>query len=194
MSSRLARRLVRLYPRAWRARYEDEFVALVETRDSGWLDSLDIIRGAAHEWLRLTRTGRALGIAFEAWTAAVVWSLIIASIGSLIVGVGRFLMGFESTLILPFRSVELARSFVVEMPAAIALAAMLAAPWFALCRWTGLAERMPIFVRLVSLVSSFAMCAWFVFSAEQLTGVFAAGWVLSAHVLGARSPNPLGLR
>jgi hypothetical protein len=116
-----------------------------------------------------------------------VWSLIIASIGSLIVGVGRFVMGFESTLILPFLSIELGRSFIIEMPAAIGLAALLAAPWFALCRWTGAAERIPILVRLVSLVSSFAMCAWFVFSAEQLTGVVAAGWVLSAHVLGART-------
>jgi hypothetical protein len=187
MSKRFARRLVRLYPLAWRARYEEEFVALLDARVLGWLDLVDVGRGAAREWLRLTRTGRALEIAFEVWTAAVVWSLIIASIGSLIVGVGQFLMGFESTLVLPFLSVELARSFIVEMPAAIALAAVLAAPWFALCRWTGLAERMPIFVRLVSLVSSFAMCAWFVFSAEQLTGVFAAGWVLSAHVVSTRA-------
>jgi len=187
MSSRLVRRLVRLYPRAWRERYEEEFVALLDARDLGWRELIDIGRCAAREWMRLTRSGRAVGIGFEVWTASVVWSLIIASIGSLIVGVGRFVMGFESTLILPFLSRELARSFVVEMPAAIGLAALLAAPWFALCRWTGLAERMPILVRLVSLVSSFAMCAWFVFSAEQLTGVFAAGWVLSAHVLGART-------
>ena len=32
MSKRIARRLVRLYPRAWRARYEDEFVALLDAR------------------------------------------------------------------------------------------------------------------------------------------------------------------
>ena len=187
MSSRLVRRLVRLYPRAWRERYEEEFVALLDARDLGWRELIDIGRCAAREWMRLTRSGRAVGIAFEVWTASVVWSVIIASIGSLIVGVGRFVMGFESTLILPFLSIELARSFIIEMPAAIGLAALLAAPWFALCRWTGLAERIPILVRLVSLVSSFAMCAWLVLSAEQLTGVFAAGWVLSAHVLGART-------
>lgn len=39
-------RLVRLYPRAWRDRYEDEFIALLEERPPTPRDVLDTIRGA----------------------------------------------------------------------------------------------------------------------------------------------------
>jgi hypothetical protein len=39
-------RLVALYPRTWRDRYEDEFLALVSERPTGLLDRLDILRGA----------------------------------------------------------------------------------------------------------------------------------------------------
>ncbi len=39
-------RLVRLYPTAWRSRYEAEFVALLEERPPKALQVLDIIRGA----------------------------------------------------------------------------------------------------------------------------------------------------
>jgi hypothetical protein len=38
--------LVRLYPRAWRDRYEEEFLALLEARPPTSLDRLDIVRGA----------------------------------------------------------------------------------------------------------------------------------------------------
>ncbi len=38
--------LVRLYPRAWRARYEDEFLALLEAAPPTRRDRLDIARGA----------------------------------------------------------------------------------------------------------------------------------------------------
>ena len=38
--------LVRLYPRAWRARYEDEFLALLEAAPATRRDRLDIARGA----------------------------------------------------------------------------------------------------------------------------------------------------
>ena len=39
-------RLVALYPRAWRARYEGEFLALLAERRQGPRDSFDIVRGA----------------------------------------------------------------------------------------------------------------------------------------------------
>ena len=38
--------LVRLYPRAWRARYEAEFLAVLEAAPTGAHDRLDIVRGA----------------------------------------------------------------------------------------------------------------------------------------------------
>jgi hypothetical protein len=39
-------RLVRLYPRAWRARYGDEFAALIAERPPTLADRIDIVRGA----------------------------------------------------------------------------------------------------------------------------------------------------
>lgn len=43
--------LLRLYPRAWRARYGDEMEALLEDRRPGRRDRLDLIRGALDAWL-----------------------------------------------------------------------------------------------------------------------------------------------
>ncbi len=52
--ARVARQLVRLYPRAWRARYEDEFVAMLESRDElTSRDAADIVLAAVREWARL---------------------------------------------------------------------------------------------------------------------------------------------
>lgn len=45
--------LVRLYPRAWRERYEDEFVALLDARgDLTWSNTVDILAAAGREWGR----------------------------------------------------------------------------------------------------------------------------------------------
>ena len=38
--------LVRLYPQAWRERYEEEFVAMLEQRSISLLDVLDMVLGA----------------------------------------------------------------------------------------------------------------------------------------------------
>ncbi len=38
--------LIRLYPRAWRERYEAEFLSILETRPPSGRDRLDIVRGA----------------------------------------------------------------------------------------------------------------------------------------------------
>ena len=51
--SRLARGLVRLYPSAWRARDEDEFLALLDAREPlTWRDAIDIVGAAGREWGR----------------------------------------------------------------------------------------------------------------------------------------------
>jgi len=54
MTHRLARRLLRLYPRAWRTRYEGEVLALVEQSGLSILEAIDLLRGAAVEHLRTT--------------------------------------------------------------------------------------------------------------------------------------------
>jgi hypothetical protein len=47
-----ARFLVRLYPRAWRARYEDEILALVDETGLSFSELLDLTRGALVEHVR----------------------------------------------------------------------------------------------------------------------------------------------
>ena len=187
MRQRLVRRLVRLYPRVWRARYEDEFVALLEARDSSWRDVMDIGRGAAREWLRMTRIGRGFALGLEAWLTAVVYSVVVASVGSLISGVLRFLFGFEPTVTLPFLSLELVESFFVQMPAAMALAATMSAPWFFMTRVTGHATREPVTVRIISLVPVFAVSMVFGFSGEQLCGMALAAWLVSEDVVSPKA-------
>ncbi len=52
--------LIRLYPARWRARYGDEFEAILEERPLGPYDVADILLGALDAWLRLR--GRGAGI------------------------------------------------------------------------------------------------------------------------------------
>jgi hypothetical protein len=54
--------LLRLYPRAWRRRYEDEFAALLEHHPTSPRLILDIILGAidAHLWPQVSAAGREL--------------------------------------------------------------------------------------------------------------------------------------
>jgi hypothetical protein len=47
---KLATGIVARYPRAWRERYADEVLALVEDRSAGWGDVFDLIRNAITEW------------------------------------------------------------------------------------------------------------------------------------------------
>jgi hypothetical protein len=43
--------LLRLYPRAWRARYGEEMLALLDDRPHGARDRVDLVRGALDAWL-----------------------------------------------------------------------------------------------------------------------------------------------
>ena|SRR5690242_8924663 len=43
--------LLRLYPPAWRRRYEDEMAALLQEQRTGSRTALDLLRGAADAWL-----------------------------------------------------------------------------------------------------------------------------------------------
>lgn len=43
--------LLRLYPPAWRRRYEDEVAALLEEQRTGTRTVIDLIRGAADAWI-----------------------------------------------------------------------------------------------------------------------------------------------
>jgi hypothetical protein len=49
----IARFLIRLYPATWRARYGDEFEALLEDSSSGWPACFDLLKGAIRMQLSL---------------------------------------------------------------------------------------------------------------------------------------------
>jgi hypothetical protein len=51
-SDRIARALLRLYPREWRARYGDEFLALIADSGLSWREGADVIAAATVERLR----------------------------------------------------------------------------------------------------------------------------------------------
>jgi hypothetical protein len=55
---------VRLYPKAWRGRYEDEFKALLEETKPSWRASFDVLKGAIEMQLRGVRFGK--GVIFLA--------------------------------------------------------------------------------------------------------------------------------
>ena len=44
--------LARLYPRAWRERYGEEFIALLEERGTSVIDALDVALGALDAHMR----------------------------------------------------------------------------------------------------------------------------------------------
>jgi hypothetical protein len=55
--------LLRLYPRAWRERYQEEFVAMVGSRPVSAQQVIDIVSGAIDAWLSadVRRASQALG-------------------------------------------------------------------------------------------------------------------------------------
>jgi len=57
-SSKLARILLRLYPRAWRDRYGAEFLALLDDARLSWWQVPDVVRAAGNE--RVRAAGRSL--------------------------------------------------------------------------------------------------------------------------------------
>lgn len=69
--SRLARAIVRRYPKAWRQRYEIEIAGFIEDAPAGWRDVLDLARGCVVERARAfiepeahpTRAWMLLGVA-----------------------------------------------------------------------------------------------------------------------------------
>jgi hypothetical protein len=85
--SGLAGRLVRLYPRAWRERYEEEFVAMLEQGPVTIKDLFDVVFGAVDAWLRpqVVYEGRLVMVSrMRGSVLAVLWAwvgLVVAGVG-----------------------------------------------------------------------------------------------------------------
>lgn len=90
----LARWLVLTYPRAWRARYEDEFVAMLE-EGMTWRHAPDVIGGALDAWLLQLRSAveGPRGTEAKAIVAYVAVQLIVFAVLRLLAGPGRIDVG-----------------------------------------------------------------------------------------------------
>jgi hypothetical protein len=84
---RLERLLVGLYPRAWRERYEEEFVAMLEQRPASVSDLVDVAFGVLDTWVRpqvVSEGGRFVIPKMRSSLLAVLW----AWVGFVAAGVG----------------------------------------------------------------------------------------------------------
>lgn len=63
--------LLRLYPRAWRERYGDEMLALVEQSGGGWRCTASLVSGAVREWVHAA--------AGDTWAGRVAAALAVVS-------------------------------------------------------------------------------------------------------------------
>lgn len=81
------KRLVRLYPRAWRERYEEEFVAMLEQRPASVRDYFDVALGALDAWLapQVVSEGR-VGVISRIRSSVLV--VLWAWVGLVVAGVG----------------------------------------------------------------------------------------------------------
>ena len=69
-------RLLRLYPRSWRERYEDEMLALLDAASIGWRGQVDLVRGALDA--RVHAASRLTGVA--ALVAGALWTVVGAGV------------------------------------------------------------------------------------------------------------------
>ena len=74
---RLARACLRLYPRRWRERYGDELRDLVGELDGGEADLLDLVRGAAREWVREAVRGPFMNRLQNPWSGRLLGGLAL---------------------------------------------------------------------------------------------------------------------
>jgi hypothetical protein len=81
------RRLVGLYPRAWRERYEEEFLAVVEQGSASLGDLLDVALGVLDAWLWPQVTSEGRTIVSERMRSSVL-GVLWAWVGLVVAGVG----------------------------------------------------------------------------------------------------------
>lgn len=126
MSGRYARWLVRLYPRAWRERYEHEFVALLDQRPLALWDLLDAMFGALDARLRPRVVSERRLVALSGLRGSVLAGLW-AWIGLVVAGVGfRKMTEYEDFVRAARDSALVGAAFdAVVIGAVVALAAVM---------------------------------------------------------------------
>lgn len=82
-----ARWLVRLYPRGWRERYEEEFLAMLEQRPMSLLDMLDVALGAVDARLNSQARSERMVPLVNRMRVAVI-AILGAYVGFIVAGIG----------------------------------------------------------------------------------------------------------
>jgi len=209
--------LLRLYPRDWRERYGDEFLALLESKPPDLLDRVDIVRGAVDARLhpqerpagepeppppadgRVSDRGLGLAIAFGA--ALVVVAMVVAINGPMVVGEGGsyrdggaaipFLLG--AALLLAVGLVRTATQLpsAAEGGRAAAVLAAVFAVWWSAMIWIFLLWIVASFGILALGVSAYRTGTWGRADATLVLGALGASWLIGAGaLLGAFGASP----
>ncbi len=123
----LAGRLVRLYPRAWRERYEEEFVALLEGRPTSVLDLYDVALGVLDAWLRPQVASERRVALMRSRMQASVLLVLWAWVGVVVAGVGfQKMTEYEDFARAARENITVGAAFdMVVVGAVVALAAVL---------------------------------------------------------------------
>lgn len=161
--------LIRLYPRAWRDRYEDEFLAVLEAVPRTRTVTVDVVRGALDAHLHPAEPSPAPGLAA-------------------VIGGGLWLLGAAQIAALPIPPDwpgYLIDSLPLALLAVIALTVAVVGVWLREDGRGGVAGRR--FGRLGVVLSVAGHLAWAVALASALTGI---GY--GAHVAVASTAAGLG--
>ena len=122
----LARELAGLYPRAWRERYEEEFLALLEQKTVSLSDLLDVALGVLDAWLKPQMTSEGVTIVIARMRTSVL-AVLWAWVGVAVAGVGfQKMTEYEDFVEAARRNVVVGAAFdAVVAGAVVALAAVL---------------------------------------------------------------------
>lgn len=199
---RLALAMLRLYPRAWRRRYETEQIALLAQRAPTWPTLLDLATAAVGEWLspstssgteallrRVARgtAGGYLAAGFAACAARAVILLVglvhftffshqpIPTIGAVRLISGILTLVFGDVLLSSFISALFYLSYALVFTAPVALALKL----------TGAGRLWPRGSRILWVSAITAFQVWLMVGVRAIDvhvdiGVVVGGWVLSS--------------
>jgi hypothetical protein len=132
-------RLLRLYPRAWRERYGDEFVELIREKPPTSLDTFDVVRGALDAWLHPQTVGQTPSPApGGARTARLARAGAIAG-GGLWIAAGLAMNSLPIDPDLGYKNADIALLVIVAAMVVTALAALATAGLPAASRYAGIA-------------------------------------------------------
>lgn len=218
LAARLCRRFVRLYPRAWRRRYEDEVLDVVDQRNVGWRDCGDVARGAVTEWtspryptlagerdmrdaaIRMARTMcKAFAVLCVVGVVSEFVFLLASAVGYSVVHpehLGwRFFLGFGQAAVARALPIQHPAQWLLWDVARFGYGLLGAAPVALVLAWTGIGRRWPLVARLSSVTAFLWLDLWLVHSPVFGAQMAVSGWVVFAAVFArpaAVSPDVRG--